>query len=118
MGLDAMVGSFVIFLWAAVFLLFFVWVFALIFVQTITDFRIDNPDCDSDLCDMAPGMFGNLGDGMIVLLECTTGGRDWVVVYDVMLLTGQHIGLSFIFFIMFITFSFNPIVFGVCVNQA
>lgn len=115
---NCIAGSLGSLFWATLFLTLMLMITALVFVQSMSNFQIENPDCKHELCPQVHQMFGSVISAMIVLLETTTGGCDWSEVYEVMHLTGPLNSFLFIAYIIFFTFAFFNIVMSIFVDKA
>merc|ERR1712113_391264 len=112
------VGSMGSLFWATTFLTLMLMMGALVFVQGMASYRMDNPERHHEQCDAIEPMFGSVLAAMITLLQTTTGGCDWGDVYDVVRLSGTFNNVLFLSFIIFFTFSFFNIVMSLFVEKA
>jgi len=62
--------------------------------------------------------FGSVPAAMLVLLQSTTGGADWVFAYDAIALTGAFTSSLFLFYILFFVFAFYNIVTSLFLEKA
>merc|ERR1740121_1716149 len=101
--------------WSCLFLLLTLMVSALMFVQSITTYRIDHPNHNDDrLCEW----FGSVPSAMLVLFMGTTGGMDWGDVYDVVVSTSSFNGIFYLSQITFFLFAFFNIITSMFVDKA
>jgi len=112
---NCVLGSMISLVWSCLFLLLTLMVSALVFVQSITTFRIEHPDHnDSHLLDW----FGSVPSAMLVLFMGTTGGMDWGDVYDVVKTTSPFNGIFYLSQIVFFVFAFFNIITSMFVDKA
>merc|ERR1740123_2279106 len=74
---SCVLGSLVSLMWAGLLLMLVLMIFALIFVESLIEFRIENPDLPEITTDLIDQNFGSVMTGMVKLFSCTTGGEDW-----------------------------------------
>jgi hypothetical protein len=100
---SSIVGSLNTLAWGILTMTFFTYIFALIFVKLISDFlhaenlKSDAGSLDKDSLELFQAYFGSVQRAMLSLHMATTGGQDWYVFYDQLLLVGGH--ATFVFFI-------------------
>jgi hypothetical protein len=100
-------------------LTFIFYIFSLIFVQGTIGFMLEHKEDlgNPDYADLQR-YFGSVQEGMLSLLKATTGGMDWEVFYDSMLLSGTSNALCFILFIAFFQISLLNVLTGIFVENA
>jgi len=77
-------GSILSLFWACVFMAVLVMISALVMVEAVASYRIDDPTCDGeqDPCEKLEEWFGKVRTAMFTLLQCTPeawGGAIWSV---------------------------------------
>jgi len=97
-------------------LAFIIHIFALYFVQTVTEFLQETDD--DQLRSTLLTMFGSLGDAMLTLWKATSGGDDWSGFYAVVVQTGSGNGVLFVFFIFFFQGAIFNVMTGIFVEKA
>merc|ERR1719245_2901704 len=113
--LRCVMGTFVQFFWCVVMILGMLYLFAVYFVQTATLHLETVEGIDSD---KLLSSFGSVQDAMLSLLTATTGGEDWISLYDAIRPLGLLECLVFLFFILFFIISIWNIVTSMFVEQA
>jgi len=112
---NCVLGSMISLVWSCVFLLLTLMVSALMFVQSITTYRIDHPEHnDTRLGEW----FGSVPSAMLVQFMGTTGGMDWGDVYSVVQKTSNLNGIFYLSQILFFVFAFFNIVTSMFVDKA
>lgn len=105
--------------WALLLICLFLVIAALIFVQTITNFRIDNAGrIDDDLRDRLNTTFGSVGMAMMTTLQASTGALSWADIYNILCRVSWVSGLLFIVFFMFFTFALSNVITSIFVDKA
>lgn len=119
---SCVIGSFVSLFWACSFLVVVLWVAALVMVQSMSQFRMDHCKqldvSTGENCKDVKENFGSVTSAMLALFMSTTGGRDWMEVFDLVKEGGLTIAGSFLFFIIFFNFAFFNIVTSMFVDKA
>lgn len=115
----SILGSAAALFWSFVMLALILYVFALLFVQTMVAYAIDHED-DTDLqaFNDVTKYFPSVATGMLTLYQCASGGLDWQEVYDVVCLSGFVSSFLFLFFLLFFNFSVLNILTGIFLEQA
>lgn len=118
--LSMMVESFtkcvVAMFWGLVLLVFLLYIFALVFVQGITEMLRDTDPADYDL-EAVKSQFGSVLDSMLSLYMAVTGGNDWAMYFDTVKLCGLFYTVLFLYSFFFVFALFN-IMTGVFVERA
>lgn len=103
--LGAIMGSAKGLLWSLVFIFTITFMFALCFVQGVTDFLADGRHLSGDIEEEALKAlqedWGSLSSGMVSLFAAATGGLDWKAYSDCFFAVGPHYYGIFIFYIAF-----------------
>lgn len=117
--MSCVLGSMLSLLWACTFLLILLMISSLVLVQSMTNYRIDHPECqDTKECQDIRLWFGSVHSAMVSLFQCTTGGMDWGDVYSRVELAGGTTPLFFISYIIFFNFAFFNIITSIFVDKA
>jgi len=115
----SIVGSLVSLGWSVVMLGLILFVFALFFVQQMAMHL-----SDSELFDESPlfkrqrKYFRSVQVAMATLSMCTTGGKDWEEVFELVVPLGLFSTVAFVFYIAFFTFAVMNILTGIFVENA
>ncbi|CAE7204681.1 unnamed protein product, partial [Symbiodinium sp. KB8] len=108
--------------WALLLLLLIVYVFAVIFTQAISDYRVDQSAAGEVLPDIVgnDGMlyFGSLIDSMLSLFMSIAGGVSWEVAIRPLSEVSWYWGLAFIFYVAFTYFAVLNVVTAVFCQSA
>merc|ERR1719162_1643828 len=105
-------------LWAMVMLMFFLYVFALIFVQGFTNYLTDNIDSLEDHeVDLVFQHFGSVMRCAVSLYKAGLGGDDWSVYQDIANQFHWAYGILFLFYIAFFSFTVTNILTGMIVEN-
>mmetsp|Transcript_32046 Transcript_32046/g.95327 ORF Transcript_32046/g.95327 Transcript_32046/m.95327 type:complete len:537 (+) Transcript_32046:2-1612(+) len=113
--------------WCMVLLVFTIGMFALLFVQLIGDYLIDNHLNNDCPVDPEPGdcvyqdlllNFGSVQTSMLSLYMAVTGGNDWGYYYDMMAQTSGMTGMIFVFYTAFYYFGIFNLLTGIFVDKA
>lgn len=117
--LNSIVGSVISLFWSFVMLLFIFYIFSLIFVQGTITYLLDNPEViSSDSHTNISKHFGSVQEAIMSLVKATTGGNDWDVFYETLVLTGTMNAALFIFFIGFFQIALLNVLTGIFVENA
>lgn len=117
--LDCMLGSALPLFSACALMALVLLIFALILVQSMTAFQINNRDqLDEQLGWQIRDSYGSVQLAMVALFQSSTGGRDWGDLYDLVLHTGTMNGVVFVLYVITFTFAVSNIVTGVFVEKA
>jgi len=117
--LSCLAGTVASLLWAVILLGFFLILFSLIFVQSVTQVLVDNGDSLSD--DVKSGLyanFGSVGQGVLSLFQATSGGDDWSVSFRLLEKAGPSTQLLFVLYILFFMISVWNIVTSIYIDRA
>lgn len=118
--LSMMVESFtkcvVAMFWGLVLLVFLLYIFALVFVQGITEMLRDTNPADYDL-EAVKSQFGSVLDSMLSLYMAVTGGNDWAMYFDTVKLCGIFYTVLFLLYSFFFVFALFNIMTGVFVER-
>lgn len=116
--MDCLISSWFAMFWAVVLIAFLTYMFALIFVQAMTEYAISHKDTlDSGLLDDIDKKFGSVQAGILSLFMALTGGFDWGELYDLVVLSGPVGTVTCIFFVLFFTISVWNIVGSIFVEK-
>jgi len=120
--LSMMVESFtkcvVAMFWGLVLLVFLLYIFALVFVQGITEMLRDNPDLPATELEAVQSQFGSVLDSMLSLYMAVTGGNDWAMYFDTVKMCGIFYTILFLLYSFFFVFALFNIMTGVFVERA
>ncbi len=86
-------------MWALIMLAIIIYVFAIVFTNSATDYLNTHPDSEFVL--IVTTQFGNLSHTVYFLLMAMLGGIDWGEVADTLIEVGKLPAAMFIFYIMF-----------------
>lgn len=116
----SIIGSFVSLFWSIIMLGVILYVFGLFFLQQMTAHMVQVTEemGDDSLFEKQRAFFGNIGQVILTLAMCTTGGKDWGVIYDLLLPVGPFSLVVFVFYITFFTFAVMNILTGIFVENA
>lgn len=117
-----LLGSLVSLFWCSVLLVLILAIASLVFVQILTELRIDNPDlCNANNGELEGQImyhFGSVEKSMLALFKGATGGLDWGHLFDVVKHTGIFGGMLFVAYIVFFIFAFFNIITSIFVDRA
>jgi len=116
--LDCVAGSFIPLMWCFVILSFFWVVFALIFVQGMASYLIENKTGDNALKGNQLSAFGSVQLAMFTLFQAITGGNDWGQFYKMISPLGTLYAVLFAFYIIFFIFAAMNIVTSIFMDKA
>jgi len=117
--LQCIVGSVVSLFWSVVLLIGFLVLFSIIFVQQLSSVLVDDAITVSDDQRIAIKLaFGSVQQGTLTLFACISGGTDWIVIYDMIVFSGEFGGLVFIFYVLLMWLSMTNIVTSIFVDKA
>eukprot|EP00419_Tripos_fusus_P001104 CAMPEP_0172685440 /NCGR_PEP_ID=MMETSP1074-20121228/20243_1 /TAXON_ID=2916 /ORGANISM="Ceratium fusus, Strain PA161109" /LENGTH=320 /DNA_ID=CAMNT_0013504591 /DNA_START=154 /DNA_END=1113 /DNA_ORIENTATION=+ len=116
--MDCLLNSWFALFWAAVLIGFITYMFALIFVQSITHYRFDNQDTlDQDVDQLVMARFGSVHQAVISLCKTFFGGFDWGEMYDLLAEIGPLSASLGVFFALFFSISVWNIVGSIFVEK-
>lgn len=105
--------------WSFVMIVFVIYIFALIFLQGLTNYLKDNAGSVDEAAEAdIRAAFGGMMDSMVSLYMAVTGGNDWGYYLDIVLLAGPFYYFLFILFTFFFVFALFNILTGVFVEKA
>jgi len=117
--LDCMAGSFISLMYVLITLGFFKVIFALFFVQGVSQYLIERKD------DMSTAVnqnllttFGTVQTALVTLFKCTTGGNDWNETFEVIEPIGNMYAAFFMFYVLFSILAAFNIVTSIFVDKA
>jgi hypothetical protein len=110
-------SSAVAFLWAIVIFVFVLFVFALIFIQGLTQAMGSDGVDGSDRTRIVDN-FGSMPLSMLTLYMSCTGGEDWARIYAVVVEAGPFYALIFVGYTFFFHFAVFNILTGLFVEKA
>jgi len=119
--LSMMVESFtkciVAMFWGLILLVFLLYIFALVFVQGVTDLLRDTTFAEAEM-EVILDQFGSVMDSMLSLYMAVTGGNDWAIYYDTVRMCGPFYDVLFLLYSFFFVFALFNIMTGVFVERA
>lgn len=105
--------------WSFIMIVFVIYIFALIFLQGLTGYLMDNYGQVSDTqVEEINSSFGSLYTSMVSLYMAVTGGNDWGYYLDLVKKAGVFYELLFLMFTFFFVFALLNILTGVFVEKA
>lgn len=114
---DALTGSFVIFVFGCILWGMCLSVFSIFFVQGITTF-LEESDVDPSLRDSIIADWGSVATAMRSLFMSATGGDDWSKFHDTLKAIGPAYDYLYLFFIAFTLSAFFNVITGVFAEKA
>eukprot|EP00421_Protoceratium_reticulatum_P016174 CAMPEP_0168385736 /NCGR_PEP_ID=MMETSP0228-20121227/15071_1 /TAXON_ID=133427 /ORGANISM="Protoceratium reticulatum, Strain CCCM 535 (=CCMP 1889)" /LENGTH=547 /DNA_ID=CAMNT_0008398925 /DNA_START=20 /DNA_END=1660 /DNA_ORIENTATION=- len=117
MLLDVLSGCVFALFWSLMLLCFFLCLFSIFFVQSVTD-AISAGEAEAAALATLKEAFSSVPDGMLSLLMAISGGEDWNWLYTPLDSTGSGNGLMFLAFVIFFTFAALNIVNSLFVDRA
>jgi hypothetical protein len=116
--MDCLISSWFAMFWAIVLIGFLTYLFALIFVQILTEFVATNEGMlEEGLKESIMARFGSVELGILSLFMSLTGGFDWGEMYDVIVVSGPIGTVACLFFVLFFTISVWNIVGSIFVEK-
>jgi len=117
-----LMGSVTSMLWCIITLVLILYVFGLIFVQSMSSYLMDNieagtPSSEQEAADIQE-YFSSVPRAMLTLYMCTNGGVDWYMVHATVATVGALLEAFFIFFICFFNFAVLNILSGIFLEKA
>eukprot|EP00929_Paragymnodinium_shiwhaense_P112429 TRINITY_DN8068_c0_g1_i1.p1 TRINITY_DN8068_c0_g1~~TRINITY_DN8068_c0_g1_i1.p1 ORF type:complete len:728 (+),score=150.25 TRINITY_DN8068_c0_g1_i1:83-2266(+) len=104
--------------WAVIIILLILVVFSMFLVQALTLYAMELGDkIDQDLLAGIQKYFGSVGNGIITLFQCVSGGRDWEEVYATVGATGGVNSAVFLFFVFFFVIAVWNIVTSIFIER-
>eukprot|EP00428_Durinskia_dybowskii_P020759 CAMPEP_0170207948 /NCGR_PEP_ID=MMETSP0116_2-20130129/3553_1 /TAXON_ID=400756 /ORGANISM="Durinskia baltica, Strain CSIRO CS-38" /LENGTH=636 /DNA_ID=CAMNT_0010458409 /DNA_START=167 /DNA_END=2077 /DNA_ORIENTATION=+ len=117
--LASIVGSFYSLMWSVVMITVIIYIFALLFIQQMTDQLVETWDSkDSEMWVQQRHYFRNVERTMLTLFEATMGGLDWDTAFELIQPLGPFYVFAFIFYIAFFNFAVLNILTGIFVENA
>eukprot|EP00747_Dinoflagellata_sp_TGD_P217702 gnl/TRDRNA2_/TRDRNA2_90070_c0_seq1.p1 gnl/TRDRNA2_/TRDRNA2_90070_c0~~gnl/TRDRNA2_/TRDRNA2_90070_c0_seq1.p1 ORF type:complete len:730 (+),score=165.39 gnl/TRDRNA2_/TRDRNA2_90070_c0_seq1:82-2190(+) len=120
--LRAIAGSMLSFFWCMLMLFMMLFIFALIFVQGVTTYLLENknsPDIqDSEAYQLLLDSYGSMPTAVLTLYKATTGGADWETFFHVLEPVGWHYAGLFLFYTAFFTIAVFNVLTGIFVDHA
>jgi hypothetical protein len=119
---NCLAGSVNMLFWCVVMIAFFTFLFSVFFVQAIAE-HLNNKEragvaIDQTTLDNFGYWFGTVQGGMISLLMVTTGGTDWIDVWESIAPAGWHASAAFVFYILLFTIAVWNVVTSTFVDKA
>jgi voltage-gated sodium channel len=106
-------------MWSVILLTVVLYVFALLFVQSAAMYFQDKAtDLDPAHFEMLSRVYGGMWTAFLSLFMCSTGGHDWIVCYEPIVLTGAVNQGIFLFFVAFTQIAVMNIILGIFVDNA
>jgi len=115
---DALAGSFLIFVFCSIMFAMFFSIFAIFFVQGMTSYLEATENVDQQVLTGIKGDFGSVSTTMLSLFMSLTGGNDWTQYHETVAAVGTTYNFLFLFFIGFSTISFLNVITGVFAEKA
>jgi len=115
---DALAGSFLIFVFCSIMLAMFYSIFAIFFVQGMTTYLEDSADVDPKLLHDIKSDFSSVSSTMLALFMSVTGGNDWSHYHDTVAAVGLTYNYLWLFFIGFSFIAFLNVITGVFAEKA
>lgn len=115
---DALSGSFLIFIFCSIMLAMFFSIFAIFFVQGATTYLENSPDVDQKVLGYIKDDFGTVSTTMLSLFMSVTGGNDWAQYHETIAAVGTTYNFLFLFFIGFSSIAFLNVITGVFAEKA
>jgi len=116
---EVVLGSMGSLMWCAIFMCVILFMSSLFMVQSMTLYRIDNPDCpEAEICGTVREMFGTVRFAMLTLFQSSTGGYDWNDVWQVIKLAGVAPSCFYLAYFVFFEFALFNIVISIFVEKA
>jgi hypothetical protein len=117
--LDCLLGSFFGLFWALVLIGVLMYIYALIFVQALTEYVIENRDeISKTQQDDITTYFGSVVAGLLTVYKCLTGGMDWGDIYILVQPAGVIAGPACLLMVAFFTISVWNIITSVFIEKA
>jgi len=120
--LFSILGSINSLFWCLVLIFFVLLVFALLFVQLVTEHVIDEVNAGGQERMNIELLFGSVQQTMATLYMATTGGMDWREAYEMLDAMGPGVGTvcsaTFIFYVAFFNFAVFNVLTGIFVDNA
>jgi len=121
--LDCVLGSFISLFWCMLLLLFVLYGFALLLVQGLTQTLLrqdfgSTDDYDGDLSADIADYFGSVAAAMATLLQSTTNGIDWRIVYNALVQCGTLVTTVYLFYILFFAIAAWNIITSTFIDRA
>lgn len=119
--LASILSSFQSLMWSFVLLIIFLFMVSLIFVQLLAGHLIelnDGGQLPEEYSRSVNKHFGGVGQSMLSLYQATTGGIDWIDLYEIVSKEGAMSCMTMVFFVAFWHFSMLNIVTGLVMEQA
>jgi hypothetical protein len=111
---DALSGSFLIFVFCSIMLAMFYSIFAIFFVQGATAYLESTPEVDRKVLRNIKDDFGSVSATMLSLFMAISGGNDWSQYHETVTAVGTTYNFLFLFFIAFSSIAFLNVITGVC----
>jgi len=116
--LDSMRSCAITLMWSFVMIVFVIYMFSLIFLQGLNGYLRENADVPEPQRAEIEAAFGTFFTAMVSLIKAGTGGNDWAVYLDLVVLAGPVYEVLFLVFIFFFVFALLSILSGVFVEKA
>eukprot|EP00927_Polykrikos_kofoidii_P076415 TRINITY_DN7349_c0_g1_i4.p1 TRINITY_DN7349_c0_g1~~TRINITY_DN7349_c0_g1_i4.p1 ORF type:complete len:704 (+),score=112.10 TRINITY_DN7349_c0_g1_i4:59-2170(+) len=117
--LNSLLGSLISLFWSICMLIIFLYLFGILFAQTVSGYRsFHGKDIGFETEQAFVMYFGCIQCSMLTLYKSVTGGADWGPIYHVLEETGSHTAALFLFFTAFISIALLNIITGLFVDCA
>jgi len=111
--------SFVTLFWSLVMIVFILCIFALIFLQGLSDFMTGEHETLDEATKQGIHLwFGSMTTSILTLYKAVTGGDDWSAAFNVLIKAGAFYGVAFLLFTYFFLFALFNILTGALVEKA
>lgn len=118
--LRSVIESIMSMFWCMTMFMFFLYIFALIFLQGIVgalQAEVDDPGLSEDDLLNLDMYFGSVSGTMLTLYMATSGGADWEGFYDIIGVAGIMYQVIFLVYLVFTTFALLNILTGMLVEK-
>mmetsp|Transcript_2324 Transcript_2324/g.4605 ORF Transcript_2324/g.4605 Transcript_2324/m.4605 type:complete len:648 (+) Transcript_2324:103-2046(+) len=117
--MKCVVGSVASLFWGTMMLFCFTMLFAIYFVQQMSNYLMDEGDLISDISrKKAYDYYGSVSIAMLSLFKGVSGGWDWNTCYPIIVETGAHNGALYILYILLVWISLTNIITSIFVEKA
>eukprot|EP00927_Polykrikos_kofoidii_P076419 TRINITY_DN7349_c0_g1_i8.p1 TRINITY_DN7349_c0_g1~~TRINITY_DN7349_c0_g1_i8.p1 ORF type:complete len:696 (+),score=110.68 TRINITY_DN7349_c0_g1_i8:59-2146(+) len=117
--LNSLLGSLISLFWSICMLIIFLYLFGVVFVQSVSSYRsFRGKDIDYEAEQAFVMYFGSIKVSMLTLYQAVTGGNDWGPIFDILEEVGDYIAALFLFFVAFISIALLNIITGLFVDCA
>merc|ERR1712032_1200388 len=104
--------------WSLIMIAFVLLLFALLFIQAVTEYRLEMEDPDLANAAILVKYFGSVGATVLALFQTSTGGVDWGDVYDLVSPAGPFYYWMFLAFIVMFQLAVFNVITSIYVDKA